>query len=473
MLRLHRYPVLLTAIASYLYLAGSAPFLGQWDSYDYLKQIVTNRFSDLGFGRPVYLGCSILLWESMKRIFHLEPLQVEVVAMTATIVCGAAGVLIFERLSREYLSPAAGRMAALALAISPMYAVYSGYIMTEVPMLVVLMASALVLVKQNGRRPALSDIFGGILFGAAIGIREQALTMAPALLWVILSRNRNQGTRLRSFVLFGSAAGMAVLLPMAALFLAQPAIFTARIATWLRALPTGSLQFWNNVQASFLFTIAVCPASWLAAAAAGAFYLFGRRQGRNPETPICNPVLGILCWIVFPIAALWRDADVQIHPRYLLLALPGSLILCASMYSRLVRSAKAPAVWAILHVLVFGGALVAIYPFRQVQNQKMEFAGVVRDRIPGEGLIIAGGYSPILDYYRGIGLRPQWRILWSGWTWNAREADDMVREAWLEGIPIYLIENHLAWRYFESEYLHYYLRYLRGRTSVIKIVPIR
>ena len=470
MLRLHRYPLLLAAVASYLYLTGSAPFLGQWDSYDYLKQIVTNRFSDLGFGRPVYLGCNILLWESMRRLLHLEPLQVEAVAMMATIVCGVAGVVIFERLARNFLSPAASRMAALALAVSPMYAVYSGFIMTEVPMLAALMASALVLLQPNGRRPVLSDLFGGILFGAAVGMREQALTMAPALLWVIFSRNRNPGTRRRSFVVFGSAAGMAILLPVTALFLADPARFMARMDVWFHALPTGSVQFWNNVQASLLFAFAVCPAAWIAAAAAGAFYLFSRRApGQGCEPAVRKPVLGILCCVALPIVALWRDADVQIHPRYLLIALPSSLILCASIYSRLIRSAKAPAAWAILHVLVFGSALVAICPFRQVQKQKMEFADVVRDAIPGEGLIIAGSYSPILDYYRGIGLRPHWRILWSGWSWNPKDADAVIRQAWTDGLPVYLIENHLAWRYFESEYLHY----LRGRTSGIPIIPIR
>ena len=41
----------LTIIACLLYFAGRAPFAGQWDSFDYLKQIATHRLSDLGFGR--------------------------------------------------------------------------------------------------------------------------------------------------------------------------------------------------------------------------------------------------------------------------------------------------------------------------------------------------------------------------------------------------------------------------------------
>src|SRR5512136_1130851 len=90
---------ILPVIALYIYLAGSAPFLGQWDSFDYLKQIVSHQLSALGIGRPVYLGYNILLWESLRKIFHLQPLRVEIVAMAGTIVFGALGVLFFLRLA--------------------------------------------------------------------------------------------------------------------------------------------------------------------------------------------------------------------------------------------------------------------------------------------------------------------------------------------------------------------------------------
>ena len=64
MLRRLGNQAVLPILAFYLYLAGSAPYLGQWDSFDYLKQIVTHQFSALGIGRPVFVGYNILLWES-------------------------------------------------------------------------------------------------------------------------------------------------------------------------------------------------------------------------------------------------------------------------------------------------------------------------------------------------------------------------------------------------------------------------
>ena len=458
MVKILRASILLPILAFYLYFSGSAYFLGQWDSYDYLKQIVSHQLSALGFGRPAYLGYNILLWESTRRVFHLDTLKVEAVVMMGTVLLGVLGVLLFRQLTRQFLPEPASRIAVLGFAISPMYALYSGFIMTEVPMLVALIASALILWRSSDRHPVWSDVVGGLLFGVAVGIREQALSIGAAFLWILCSRRQTRMSRLHSMLWFGGAAGAAFAAPVLSFYLLDPAGFIERTRIWLQAIPMGPVQFWNNVQASLLYTFAICPASWLAVAAAGIFVLCKNQKTESTVSGISipNPALGILCSVVLPMAALWRDADVQIHPRYALIALPGALIVCAHIYDRLIRSPKAPAVWAIVHLLVFGTAMAALSPYRQGQTHKMENARAVRDAVPGEALMIAGNYSPILDYYRGIGVRPQWQILWSGWDWNPKAAEDAIRQAWADQVPVYLSDDPLGWRYFETEHLHFY-----------------
>jgi hypothetical protein len=469
MLKLFRTSNLLPVLAFYLYFSGSAPFLGQWDSFDYLKQIVSHQISALGFGRPAYLGYNMLLWETMKHAFCLDPVQVEAVVMMGTILFGVFGVLLFRRLARHLLSESASRLAAIGLAISPLYVLYSGFIMTEVPMLAVLIASALILWKPSDRHPVWSDVLGGLLFGVAVGIREQALTLAAAFLWILCSRQPGRTHRLRAVLRFAAAAGAAFLMPVLSFYLLDPAGFMERTRTWLHAIPMGHVQFWNNVQASILYTFVICPASWLAVAVAW----ISARQGRQKKGPsvsgtsIANPALGVFCSVVLPIAALWRDADVQIHPRYALIALPGALIFCAHCYDQWVRCRKGPIVWAVVHLLVFGAAAVALSPYRQGQTQKMECARAVRDAAPGNALLIAGNYSPILDYYRGIGVRPQWQVLWSGWDWNPEVAEETIRRAWADRVPVYLSNDPLGWRYFEMEYLHFHLLFKDCRKEPI------
>jgi hypothetical protein len=467
MMRIPHYRTVVPILAFCLYLAGSTPYLGHWDSFDYLKQIVTHQLSALGIGRPVYIGYNILLWESVRRILSLEPLQAEIVVMTATVLFGVLGILLFQRLSVQLLPSSAGLMAAVSLMLSPVYALYSGLIMTEVPMIAVILAAAVILWKSAGRFPALRDIAGGLLFGLAVGIREQALTLGAAFFWILYSRRRTSSSRLRSMIFFGVTATTVILIPAVAFYLSDPNGFLERIKTWVDAIPMGHIEFWNNVSASLLYTFAICPASWIAVSGAGVHRLI-KKQAPDPVEPentneqsestesILNPILGIVCCLILPVAFLWRDADVQDQPRYLLIALPASLILCTSLYRRWIPSRKGLTTWMTLHVIFFGLALATFWPIRQTQIKKMEFARVIRDSIPETALIIAGNYSPVLDYYRGIGMRPGWRILWSGWNWNAQSVDEIIRDAWADHIPVYVSTDFRGWFHLETEFLDLY-----------------
>ena len=179
----------LTIIACLLYFAGRAPFAGQWDSFDYLKRIATHRVSDLGFGRPVFLAYNIALWETLRKMFGLGLHRLEVVAMAGTVLLGGIGMWLFLCLARKLLPPRVAQMAALGFLLSPLYAVYSGYVMTEVPMLAALLAAAVLL--WDSEAGGGKDLAGGALFGIAVGIREQGATLAGAFLWILLSPMRS------------------------------------------------------------------------------------------------------------------------------------------------------------------------------------------------------------------------------------------------------------------------------------------
>jgi 4-amino-4-deoxy-L-arabinose transferase-like glycosyltransferase len=452
---------MLAIMAGVLYFAARAPYLGQWDSFDYLKQIVTHRLSDLGFGRPFFIGYNIVLWETTRKIFGLGPLQVERVVPLGILLLGSLGVLLFYELARRFAPPRAAVIAALGFMLSPLYALYSGYVMTEAPMLAVLLAAALSLWNADQDGQPWRDIAGGLLFGMAFGIREQSLTLAGAFLWILWTRRPDPRARLRSLLRFALASLAAGLGPVVWLYLQDPVAFFQRIDTWLGAIPRGPAHFWKNVQATILYTLLACPAAGLSTLGAGVYRLARTRDFRTDASGwrVPAPLWGFLCCLALPLMALWRDADVQIHPRYALIVLPAAATFCATLYDRWTASARAAVIWGLVHVLVFGLAQIAVQPFRQLQFEKKQFTLLVRENVRGEGLLIAGGYSPIFDYYRALGERPRWRILWSGWGWSKERASDAISEAWERGEPVYLCDGPSAWLMFEDERLdlHYLL----------------
>jgi hypothetical protein len=455
------YRAMMFVLACVIYAAGRAPFFGQWDSFDYLKQTVTHTLSDLGFGRPVFIGYNVAIWEIGRRLLGLSVLQVDKVIMLGVILAGAVGVVVFSRFTDQLLSGRSARMATIALLLAPMYAVYSGYIMTEVPMLLTLVTGAFILWDCCDRHPTTGALSGGILFGLAVGIREQALTLVAACLWILWVRRSTLRARLQAWLLFGTSALTVIALPILTLYLHDPAWFLERTRIWLHTIPTGDRQFWGNLEASLMFTFLICPGAWLGMAGAG-ISSWRRKAEResNPEAAareapsrIPHPVWGVFCSILLPIAALWRDADVQMHPRYAMIALPGSIVLCVVLYRRWAPSAKAALTWAMLQIAVFGIAQAGIFPLRAIQRQKREFTFRVMEVIPESALIIPGGYSPILDYYRGIGVKPRWHVLWSGWGWDRRTSETAIRKAWVQHQPVYWCSGPYGWLYFEDEWL--------------------
>jgi hypothetical protein len=445
--------------------------MGQWDSFDYLKQIVTHQFSDLGIGRPVFIGYNIILWELVSKVFRLPALEVESVVVIEIVVLGGVGVLLFDRLARRILPVRAARLATVGLLLSPVYALYSGYVMTEVPMLVTAIAAAAVLWGAEPGPRVGREVLAGLLFGVSVGIREQAVTLAAAFLWILWVRRLDFSSWVRSSLRFGVASVLVIVAPVALFYLYDPSRFMQRTRVWLSILPTGEVHFWENVQASLIYTFAICPAAWLALLSAGTWYLWRRLRGAGRPLAaggeagqIPSPLVGFTCCLFIPLAILWRDADVQIHPRYLLVVLPASLILCAWLYHRWTGTTRAAVRWAVLQLVVFGVAQAGMQPLRQLQAEKRDYAQMVRSLVPGEALLIAGGYSPILDYYRGLRDRPGWRILWSGWIWDREKAAAEIAQSWARNEPVYLCDGPAAWLYFEDQRLDlYYI--LRGSRS--------
>lgn len=447
--------VRLALLAWALYTACRTPFVGQWDSFDYLRQFVTHDLSDLGFGRPVFVGYNIALWEMSSKTLGLEPLCVASVAMAGTLLLAAWGVFLFHQVAHRLLAPRAAGLASMALLLSPVYAVYSGSVMTEVPMLVALLLGArLSLDVECDERPV-RELLAGVCLGLAAGIREQAVVWGPAYLWLIWTSRVGGEARLRATLRFGVAAALATLGPIAFLYARDPAGYSARVRVWLGAIPLGPGQFASNLEASLAYAIALSPAVWLGALVAGARRILIRRVEPRKLTAVRIPyaVSGVVCCIVIPVASLWRDADVQLHPRYLLIALPGVVLCGAALFDRWAGTARAAVVWGVLHLVVFGVAQAGLSVMRGLQSERRVYVERVYAHVHGTALLAGGNLSPALDYYRSVGNRPGWQVLWSGWSWSPEGARAAIEGARSRGQPVYICDGPWAWFNFELQRL--------------------
>ncbi|MGB7623430.1 MAG: hypothetical protein WBN92_13845, partial [Terriglobia bacterium] len=116
------------------------PFMGQWDSFDYVTKTLRHQVSDLAFGRPLFLGINRVMWEGANRVgvsvFHAF-------WVAQTVVGGFAlwGLVCFYSCVKRVGGVRLALFGVAWLATTPMYLAYSGMVMTEVPSLTCLLAA--------------------------------------------------------------------------------------------------------------------------------------------------------------------------------------------------------------------------------------------------------------------------------------------------------------------------------------------
>jgi hypothetical protein len=118
----------------------------------------------------------------------------EVPGRVISLLASLAAVALTARLARRHLGPGWASVAACAVALHPLLAIYGVAIMTEASFLAVLLGGLLLVESE---RP----LAGGLVLGAAYAIRPEAIVIAP--LAALLARGP---WRARARVLAGSAA---------------------------------------------------------------------------------------------------------------------------------------------------------------------------------------------------------------------------------------------------------------------------
>ena len=219
--------------------------MGQWDSFDYLKQIVTHQFSDLGIGRPVFIGYNIILWEFVSKVFRLSALEVESVVVIEIVLLGGAGVSLFDcwRAGSCPFEGASGDRGPASFA-----------------------GLCALLGLRDDRGPDARD--GHRRRGRSLGSRAGPACWARGArrtaFWNIRwdSRiGRDPGRRfpvdtlvrrfdfsswVPSSLRFGVASVLVIVAPVALFYLYDPSRFMQRTRVWLSILPTGEVHFWKT-----------------------------------------------------------------------------------------------------------------------------------------------------------------------------------------------------------------------------------
>lgn len=411
-------PASLSLILSLIFID---PFAGDWDALDYTVLAVRGQPSSMILGRGLFISVNHLLWQAAHALFNLPAEKAYLLFKYAVVAQTPLAIIACWALARELTSSVStATVAALLLALSPYFIVYSGQVMTEIPSLL-LLASALTIHLRGvrGRRARLV-LAGACLLGLGANVREMSLLYAPWLVLAPFACGWRRFTR-REIVLTAFACLIFLTFAFGGFaywFAADVGGYRGDWYEWLWATRRETARHpvtISNLHPLLVYFFFVAP--MVAVALPVAALKEWRERGFSPL--LAMALIGLCSNL-----ALIFHYSLVLNWRYLLTGLPALAPLVADYFMRSqtakLKSAKLAFVSVIVGV-IFVSAVAGHYAW-PTGREYIEGRALAKDYlkelqiVPRDAVMIAGGQTVAVNYWRGIGAG-EWTAIGTGGGW--------------------------------------------------------
>lgn len=426
------------------------PFVSDWDGFDYAAQVIQATPSPLGLGRALFLGYNQVLWQIAHHASGLSPEQLPHLMKYAVIAQSGLAVAGLYALYREITQERLAAIAAtLAVMLSPIFIIWSGRGMSEIPGVLMFAWSLCWAIRSARAGKPKSFLIAAILFGLSANMREFSLfylPVIPLLAWHMAQRKRQWW--------WVAAVSLASLVAVFAgpLFwlLKWPAYYLPSLQTWYalsaqerREHPVSLRNLW--VLLAYAIPVSPVVAPVLIAARKNLVLILGERSADvSRRLLLLLSGCGLLSMIV-----LIANHDLSLNPRYLLTGLLGIAPLCGQLLAERWRMVPPPRMLLVsliaLTILNLSGVLAFLH---RVQWPRTKAASEYRQKIqslPDNAVFIVGRHSPLIDFYRRIGARPEWRVIAFGSAWPDERLGEVIDQHRRAGRAVYVDFDPQLW----------------------------
>jgi len=420
-------------------------FVSDWDGFDYAAYAIANVPTALGLGRALFLAYNHLIWEMAHRWLDLPPEQSYLVLRYGVIVMSGPAIVGVYALYKELT---ASRLAAccgtLMVVFSPLFIIYSGRGMSEIPGFLMLGWSLWWMIRSL-RLNQTGGYFAAVaLFGLSANLRE----FAPFYLPIVPLAAIIYGISWKRWLPATIFAVLAMLAGAVFWSLYGPEYYIPAVRNWLQLsaleseknpVTLGNLRF--MVEYGFR-----CSA---AAFVIAPFALIEGCRQFLKNSPL--RVLFLLGFLGLTAdLALSRTHYLSYSPRYLLTGLIGLAAISGWFLAELItryRGWKA-AVPAAIAIGLTVANLITFYPYfhKDVLAAQVarEYLAKITD-LPDEAVFIVGAHTPLVNFYCKSGARKFWKVIPAGAGWPDDKLDQVIDAYLAEGIPVYVDFDENLW----------------------------
>ena len=159
------------------------PFIGDWDGLDYTMLSVAGYPSSMALGRNLFIFQNYFLYRTANSLFNIQAEQAYLVFKYAVVAQAPLAVIACWALARQVGATLyAATLAALFIVLSPVFVLYGGQVMTDVPSVLLLALALIIHLKGLQEDRVWMVLVGAMLLGLGMNLRE---TIGFYLPWLI------------------------------------------------------------------------------------------------------------------------------------------------------------------------------------------------------------------------------------------------------------------------------------------------
>jgi hypothetical protein len=436
------------AVSLVLILVFVDPFIGDWDALEYTVSALHGLPSSMALGRSLFIFYNHGLYVIAHSVFNLPPQRAYLLFKYTVVAQGPLAVIACWKLTRDLTqSVYAATIAALLVTFSPVFVMYSGQVMTDVPALLLLTVALIIHLRGWQQRRVWLVMFGAALLGAGVNLRETVAFYGP---WLVFApfvcgwRVNRRGLLLVAlsclvFLFFATSS-------FAYWFLGDPN-YRAAWFGWLESMRAEAALHPISIRTVwpwFAFFLATSPLVLITLPMAMV------REWRQRRI---SPILLLAAVGLFANLLLLLNYSTAIGWRYLSTGLPAlvpltSNYLVESLTTRFgtARRAFIAAAFAIALVAVCFG--VYLWPMRSA-SMRVRAAAKEYDRelmkLPRDAVVISGAQTVAVKYWRGIGLG-EWDVIGPGSGWPGSQLGSVISSYLNQGRRVFLDADPRWWQ---------------------------
>ncbi|HWF87200.1 MAG TPA: glycosyltransferase family 39 protein [Pyrinomonadaceae bacterium] len=410
-------PPAVIALALVLYFVD--PFIGDWDGMDYTMLSLAGYPSSMALGRNLFIFANHYLYQVANTLFHVQPDHAYLIFKYTVVAQAPLAVVTSWILARDISgSLYTATTAALLIVFSPVFVLYGGQVMTDVPSVLILTTALIIHLRGIREQKFWMVLLGAAILGLGVNLRETIGLYAP---WLVIAPFF-LGWKLRRKEILWVAASCAVFAVLALgwfgyWFITDPHYRWVWYG-WRESMREESARHpvqLSNLRPYVMLYFISAPLVFFPNLFAPI--LEWRKRGLSPM---------LLLWAVafFANLLLFFNYSTTVNWRYFLTGLPGIVPLGAFWLLRIAQKrlgSERRAMFACASVIIVLAVTFFIF-MRPVSYEFIERRAMSKEyrhrleQVPLDAIMISGAQTIAVHYWASIG-EGRWKTIGTGGGW--------------------------------------------------------